>query len=91
MRVWESDKDNCLETCAFASHKQKITVKDYYFIKNWKSKAINKETFYVELGIADYTEDYELKSWEVLATYEPIDVDLYFEHILFKKNRLEIR
>ena len=91
LRVWESDKDNCLEVCAYASHKQKITVKDFYFIKNWKSKAVNKETFYVELGIADYSETDELNSWKVLAAYEPINVDLYYEHHIFKKNVLEIR
>ena len=91
LRIWESDKDNCLEVCAYASHKQKITVKDFYFLKNWKSKAVNKETFYVELGIADYSETDELNSWKVLAAYEPINVDLYYEHHIFKKNVLEIR
>jgi hypothetical protein len=91
LRIWESDKDNCLEVCAYASHKQKITVKDFYFMKNWKSKAVNKETFYVELGIADYSETDELNSWKVLAAYEPINVDLYYEHHIFKKNVLEIR
>lgn len=91
LRIWESDKDNCLEVCAYASHKQKITVKDFYFMKNWKSKAVNKETFYVELGIADYSETDELNSWKILAAYEPINVDLYYEHHIFKKNVLEIR
>ena len=91
LRIWESDKDNCLEVCAYASHKQKITVKDFYFMKNWKSKAVNKETFYIELGIADYSETDELNSWKLLAAYEPINVDLYYEHHIFKKNVLEIR
>lgn len=91
LRVWESDKDNCLEVCAFASHKQKIVVNDFAFMNSWKSKAVNKETFYVELGIADYSEDDELKSWKVLAAYEPINVDLYYESRLFRKNVLEIR
>lgn len=91
LRVWESDKDNCLEVCAYASHKQKITVKDFYFIKNWKSKAVNKETFHVELGIADYTETGDLNSWKVLTAYEAINVDLYYGHHIFKKNVLEIR
>ena len=91
LRIWESDKDNCLEVCAYASHKQKITIKDFYFIKNWKSKAVNKETFHVELGIADYTETGDLNSWKVLAAYEAINVDLYYEHHIFKKNVLEIR
>ena len=91
LRVWESDKENCLELCPYAAHSQKITVKDFYFIKGWKSKAINKETFYVELGIADYTENNELKSWEVLATYEPIEANIYYESHLFRKNVLELR
>lgn len=91
LRVWESDKENCLELCPYAAHSQKITVKDFYFIKDWKSKAINKETFYVELGIADYTENGELKSWEVLATYKPIEANIYYESHLFRKNVLELR
>jgi hypothetical protein len=91
LRVWERDKENCLELCPYAAHSQKITVKDFYFIKDWKSKAINKETFYVELGIADYTENSELKSWEVLATYEPIEANIYYESHLFRKNVLELR
>ena len=91
LRVWESDKENCLELCPYAAHSQKITVKDFYFIKDWKSKTINKETFYVELGIADYTENNELKSWEVLATYEPIEANIYYESHLFRKNVLELR
>jgi hypothetical protein len=91
LRVWERDKENCLELCPYAAHSQKITVKDFYFIKDWKSKAINKETFYVELGIAGYTENNELKSWEVLATYEPIEANIYYESHLFRKNVLELR
>jgi hypothetical protein len=90
LRVWESDKENCLELCPYAAHSQKITVKDFYFIKDWKSKAINKETFYVELGIADYTENGELKNWEVLTTYEPIEANIYYESHLFRKNVLEL-
>lgn len=91
LRVWESGKENCLELFPYAAHSQKITVKDFYFIKDWKSKAINKETFYVELGIADYTENGELKSWEVLATYEPVEANIYYESHLFRKNVLELR
>ena len=91
LRVWERGKENCLELCPYAAHKQKITVKDFHFIKNWRSKAVNQETFLVELGIPDYTENGELNSWEVLATYEPINVKLYYEHHIFKKNILEIR
>lgn len=91
LRVWESDKENCLELSDYSSHNQRITVKDFYFIKNLKSKAINRETFYVELGIADYSEDGELEQWKVLAEYEPIEVNIYYEFHFFRKNVMEIR
>ena len=91
VRIWENGKKNCLELCSYAAHNQKITVKDFYFLNNWKSKQVNKETFYVELGVADYTEEGELKSWEVLAAYEPIEVNLYYESHMFRKNVLELR
>ena len=91
LRIWEVDEDNCLELCDFAPHHHTITIKDFYFIKNWESKKINKETFLVEIGIPDYTEDGKLKNWEPLATYGPIDIDLYYEFHFFRKNILEIR
>ena len=91
LRIWESDKNNCLETCAYPSHSQKITVKDFYFIKDWKSGEVNKETFYAELGIATYTDKGEELSWKVLADYKPIEIDLYYESHIFRKNVLEIR
>jgi hypothetical protein len=34
LRVWESDKENCLELCPYAEREQRITVKDFNFIKN---------------------------------------------------------
>ena len=67
LRVWESDAPNCLEAYAYADHKQRITVKRHYFLKDWRSKTINKETFLVELGIADYSEEGKLERWEVLV------------------------
>lgn len=91
LRIWESDQDNCLELCPYASHDQLITVKDFYFLKNWKSKEVNKETFYIELGIPDYSDDGKLLSWEVMASYEPIELNLYYEFHIFRKNVLEIR
>lgn len=91
LRVWESDKQNCLELCAYPSHNQTIVVKDFHFMKDWKSKEVNPEIFYVELGVADYAEDGELKSWELLAAYKPIEVGIYYEYHIFGKNVLEIR
>lgn len=91
LRIREGDTDNSLELYAYPAHQQRVVVKDFYFIKSWKSKQVNNETFYVELGIADYTEKGELKSWKVLASYEPIFVNIYHEYHMFHKNVLEIR
>ena len=51
---------------------------------------MNNEIFYVELGFADYIEKGELKSWKVLADYEPIEVGIYYESHIFRKNILEL-
>ena len=91
LRVWESGKDNCLEVCAYAEHKQRVTVKDYCFMTDWKSKEVNKEAFHIELGIADYDDNGKELSWKVLADYQPIEVNLYYEMHIFRKNVLEIR
>lgn len=90
LRVWESDAPNCLEAYAYADHKQRITVKRHYFLKDWRSKTINKETFLVELGIADYLEEGKLERWKVLAVYEPIEVRIYYEAHIFRKNVIKI-
>ena len=91
LRIWESDKDNCLELDAYISHKQRIPVRDFCFIKGWESRKVNKETVYVELGIAEYDDDGKLKSWKALAAYDPIEIDIYYEFHFFRKNVLEIR
>ena len=91
LRVWKSDKDNCLEVSPYAAHSQRIIVKDSSFVKSLQSKQINKETFYVELGVADYTEEDTLKSWDVLAAYEPIEANIYYELHIFRKNVLELK
>ena len=91
LRIREGGTYNSLELYAYPAHKQRVVVKDFYFIKSWKSKQVNNETFYVELGIADYTEKGELKSWKVLADYEPIEVGIYYEPHIFRKNVLELR
>ena len=91
LRIREGGTDNSLELYAYPAHQQRVVVKDFYFVKSWKSKQVNNKTFYVELGIADYTEKGELKSWEVLADYEPIEVGIYYEPHIFRKNILELR
>ena len=91
LRIREGGTDNSLELYAYPAHQQRVVVKDFYFIKSWKSKQVNNETFYVELGIADYTEKGELKSWDVLADYEPVEIGIYYEPHIFRKNVLELR
>ena len=91
LRIWEVGEDNCLEFCDFPQHHHTITVKDFYFIKNWESKKINKTRFSVEIGIPDYADDGKLNSWTALASSGPIEIDLYYEFHIFRKNVLQIR
>ena len=88
LRVFDKKK-NCLECMPYASHKQIIVVMDFY--TDLESKKVNHETFYVELGVAEYSDTEELVKWEALATYEPIRQDIYYENRLFRKNVLELR
>ena len=91
LRVWEDGKDYCLEVNAFSDHNQTIVVRDYSFYKIWESKKVNKQTIYVELGVAEYTEKGELLSWKVLADYKPIELNIYYESHIFRKNVIELR
>ncbi|MBR3977931.1 MAG: hypothetical protein IKJ95_08935 [Bacteroidaceae bacterium] len=88
LRVFDKNR-NCLECMPYASHKQRIVVMDFY--TDLESKKVNHETFYVELGVAEYSDTEELVKWEALATYEPIRQDIYYESRLFRKNVLELR
>ena len=83
--------DNNLEAYAYPTHNQRVVVKDYYFLKDWKSGEVNNESFVVELGIAHYTNEGKQLGWEVLAAYEPINIDLYYEPHIYRRNKLEIR
>ena len=47
------------------------------------SGKVNSEIFSVELGVAEYSEAEELVKWEVLATSEPIEQDIYYENHFF--------
>ena len=70
---------------------QRVIVKDDVFLKNFKSKEINKLTIYVDLGVAEYADDYKLVSWKPFAEYEPVELNIYYEHHLFRKNKIELR
>ena len=61
------------------------------FCTELQSKKLNSEVFHVELGIAEYSEAGELLKWEVLAAYEPIKQDIYYENRFFRKNVMELR
>ncbi|MBR3608347.1 MAG: hypothetical protein IKL50_00495 [Bacteroidales bacterium] len=78
-----------MECIAYASHEQRIVVMD--FNTELQSKKVNSEIFYVELGIAEYSETGELVKWEMLAAYEPIKQDIYYEDHFFRKNVIEFR
>ena len=78
-----------MECMPYARHEQRIVVMD--FNTELQSKKVNSETFHVELGIAEYSEEDELVKWETLATYEPIRKDIYYESHFFRKNVIELR
>ena len=88
LRVFNKER-NCMECIAYASHEQRIVVMD--FNTELQSKKVNSGIFYVELGIAEYSETGELVKWEMLAAYEPIKQDIYYEDHFFRKNVIEFR
>lgn len=88
LRVFDREK-NCMECMPYARHEQRIVVMD--FNTELQSKKVNSEIFYVELGIAEYSAAEELVKWEVLAAYEPIRQDIYYESHFFRKNVIEFR
>jgi hypothetical protein len=66
-----------------------MVIKDY--LLGIKHKELRSETFHIELGIPEYTDEGKELSWKVLASYEPIFVDIYHESHILHKNVLEIR
>ncbi len=88
LRVFDKER-NCMECMPYAIHEQRIVVMD--FNTELQSKKVNSEIFYVELGIAEYSEAEELVKWEALAAYEPIEQDIYYENNFFRKNVIEFR
>lgn len=88
LRVFDKER-NCMECMPYARHEQRIVVMD--FNTELQSKMVNSEIFYVELGVAEYSEEDELVKWETLAAYEPIRKEIYYESHFFRKNVIEFR
>jgi hypothetical protein len=88
LRVFDKER-NCMECMPYARHEQRIVVMD--FNTELQSGKVNSETFYTELGIAEYSEAGELIKWEVLAAYEPIEQEIYYKNNFFRKNVIEFR
>ena len=89
LRVFDHKRD-CLECYACATHRERMTVKDFYM--DLEPRKVNRETFYVELGVAEYDpKEEKLVSWKVLTAYEPIEMDIYYEPHLFRKTVMDIR
>ena len=91
LRIREGGTDNSLELYAYPAHQQRVVVKDFNFINDWKSKHVNKQIINIELGIYDYDDDGKLVGSEVLAAYKPIELNIYYEFHIFRKNVLELR
>ena len=91
LRVYEEDEECCLEICAYPAHQQRVVVKDFYFINRWESKQVNTQKIMVELGIYNYNSEGEVISKEILAQYQPVELNIYYEHRLFRKNVIELR
>ena len=89
LRVFDHKRD-CLECYACATHRERMTVKDFYM--DLEPRKVNRETFYVELGVAEYDpKEEKLVSWKVLTAYKPIEMDIYYEPHLFRKTVMDIR
>lgn len=91
LRVYEEGEECCLEICAYPAHQQRVVVKDFYFINRWESKQVNTQKIVVELGIYNYNSEGELISKEILAQYQPVELNIYYKHHLFRKNVIELR
>ena len=66
--------------------------RDWLHSHGMSARKVNREAFYVELGVAEYDpKEEKLVSWKVLTAYEPIEMDIYYEPHLFRKTVMEIR
>ena len=91
LRVGEEGKDYCMEICEYPSHSQRVVVKDYAFRKNLRANKVSKCAIYIELGIAEYADNGEQLSWTVLADKEPIELNIYYEPHIFRKNIIKLK
>ena len=91
LRVMENGKDYCLEILAYPSHQQRVVVKNYHFFEFWRTNKENKCTIFVELGIPEYNDNGDQLSWTSLAEYEPIELNIYYESHIFRKDVIELR
>lgn len=88
LRVLDRNKEY-VESCAYVAHNHRMVIKDY--LLGIRHKELRSETFHIELGIPKYTDEGMESSWKVLASYEPVFVNIYHEQHIFRKNVLEIR
>ena len=91
LRAYEDGKEYCLEALGYPSHNQRVVVKDFAFRKNWKANEVSKCAIYIELGIAEYTDKGEQLSWTVLADKKPIELNIYYEPHIFRKNIIKLK
>lgn len=87
LRVFDSNRE-CLEYYAYPSSGERIIIES--ILLDLKSKEENATTFYFELGVAKYTDKGELVKWEMSSAYEPVNVNIYYETHVFRRNVLEI-
>jgi hypothetical protein len=88
LRVLDQHR-NYLQSVGYAEHNQRVIVKNYDL--SLKHKTLRSEVFHIEIVAADYVEREEDLKWRVLASYEPIKTDIYYEAHIFHKNILELR
>lgn len=91
LRAYEGGLDYCLESYAYPSKRQRVVVKPHTFNAIWKSNKENRCTIHVVLGIPEYSEDGTELGWVTLADYAPVELNVYYESYLFRKNVIELR
>lgn len=83
LRILDKDKEH-VESCACIAHNHRVVIKEYHL--GLKHEAVHSETFHIELGVPTYNDEGEEVQWNILATYEPIIIDIYSESHILKKN-----
>ena len=78
-----------VESCAYIGHNHRVVLRDYQL--GLKHKSLLSETLNIELGVPTYDDEGKEVNWTILATYEPIVVDIYHEAHILKKNVMELR